>query len=61
MSLYRATVFKLRLSPSKAEKSNTWANDLLEIAHKVRNLLAIPSKPFAFVFDFSALLRDNFN
>ena len=31
-------LFQLRLSPSKAEKSNTRANDLLGIGHKLRNL-----------------------
>jgi hypothetical protein len=42
-------------SPSEAEKSNTSAKGLLGIATKLMILLAIPSKPFALVFDFSAL------
>ena len=46
---------QLRLSPSKAEKSNTSAKGLLGIAKKLMNLLAIPSKHFALVFDFSAI------
>jgi hypothetical protein len=64
--------FQLRLSPSKAEKSNTSAKGLLGIAEKLiiflailslsySTFLAIPSKPFALVFDFSALLGDNLN
>ena len=52
-------LFQLRLSPSKAEKSNTSAKGLLGIAKKL--IVAIPSKPFALVFDFSALLADNLN
>ena len=47
--LYTAISIK-ELSPSKAEKSN-----------KLIYLLAIPSKYFALVFDFSALLGDNLN
>jgi hypothetical protein len=47
-------LFQLRSSPSKAEKSNTSAKGLLGIAKKLMNLLAIPSKHFALVFDFSA-------
>ena len=54
-------LFQLRLSPSKAEKSNTSAKGLLGIANKLMNFLAIPSKSFALVFDFSALLGDNLN
>jgi hypothetical protein len=54
-------LFQLRLSPSKAEKSNTSAKGLLGIAKILMNFLAIPSKPFALVFDFSALLGDNLN
>ena len=54
-------LFQLRLSPSKVEKSNTSAKGLLGIAKKLMNFLAIPSKPFALVFDFSALLGDNLN
>ena len=54
-------LFQLWLSPSKAEKSNTSAKSLLGIAKKLMNFLTIPSKPFALVFDFSALLRDNLN
>jgi hypothetical protein len=49
------------LSPSKAEKSNTSVKGLLEIGNKIVNFLVIPSKPFALVFDFSALLEDNLN
>jgi hypothetical protein len=44
-------LFQLRLSPSKAQKSNT----------KINDFLAIPNKPFALAFDFSALLGDNLN
>jgi hypothetical protein len=43
---------------SKAEKSNTSAKGLLGIANKLMNFLAIPSKSFALVFDFSALLGE---
>ena len=43
------------------EKSNTSAKGLLGIAKKFINFLAIPSKPFALVFDFSALLGNNLN
>jgi hypothetical protein len=42
-------------------KSNTSAKGLLGIAKKLMNLLEIPSKHFALVFDFSALLGDNLN
>jgi hypothetical protein len=45
-------LFQISLSPSKAEKSNTCAKGLLGIANKIINFLAIPSKPFALVFDF---------
>jgi hypothetical protein len=38
---------------------NTGAKGLLEIAKKLMNVLTIPSKHFALVFDFSALLGDN--
>jgi phage-related holin len=38
-------LFQLRLSPSKAEKSNTSAKGLLGIAKKLIIFLAIPSKP----------------
>jgi hypothetical protein len=55
------TAISSRWSPSKAEKSNTSAKGLLGIANKFINFLAIPSKPFALVFDFSALLGDNLN
>jgi hypothetical protein len=51
-------LFQLRLSLRKAEKSNTSAKGLLGIA---KNSLIIPSKPFALVFDISALLGDNLN
>jgi hypothetical protein len=54
-------LFQLRLSPSKAEKSNTSVKGLLEIGNKIVHFLVIPSKPFALVFDFSALLGDNLN
>jgi hypothetical protein len=47
-------LFQLRLFPSKAEKSKPGAKGLLEIAKKLMNLLTIPSKHFALVFDFSA-------
>jgi hypothetical protein len=47
------------LSTGKAEKANTSAEGLLGIPKKSINLLAISSKPFAFVFDFTALLGDN--
>jgi hypothetical protein len=44
---------------SKAEKSNTSAKCLLGIVNKFINFFAISSKPFAPVFDFSALLGNN--
>ena len=37
-------LFQLRLSPSEAEKTNTSTKDLLGIANKLMNFLAIPSK-----------------
>ena len=40
---------------------NMSAKGLLGIVKKVVNFLAIPSKPFALVFDFSTLLWDNLN
>jgi hypothetical protein len=59
---YRYTVFQLRLSTSKAEKSNTGAKGCWEPLWKFISLLAIHSQqPFALVFDFSALLVDNLN
>ena len=55
-------LFQLRsLFPSKAEKSNTGAKGLLKIAKKLMNLLTIPNKHFALVFNFSALLGNNLN
>ena len=60
-SEHNIQLFQLKLSPSKAEKSNTSAKGLLRIAKRLMILLAIPSKPFALVFDFSALLGDNLN
>ena len=52
--LYWYTAISIKvvhLSPSKAQKSNT----------KINDFLAIPNKPFALAFDFSALLGDNLN
>lgn len=50
------------MSQTKSEKSNTSVKGLLGIANiNLINLLAIPSKPFALIFDFSALLWDNLN
>jgi hypothetical protein len=40
---------------------DTSAEGLLGIPKKSINLLAISSKPFALVFDFTALLGDNLN
>ena len=54
-------LFQLRLSTSEVEKLNKSAESFLGIANKLMGLLATPSKPFAFVFDFSALLLDNLN
>jgi hypothetical protein len=60
-------LFQLRLSTSKAEKSNTSAKGCRESLWKFINLLAIPSSlsrsylTFPLVFDFSALLVDNLN
>jgi hypothetical protein len=51
----------LGLSPSKAEKSETSAKGWMGIAKKFINSLAIPSKHFALVFNFSGLLGDNLN
>ena len=48
-------------APSKAVKSNTSAKGLLGIAKKSMNFLAIPSKNFALVFNFTAFLGDNLN
>jgi hypothetical protein len=45
-------LFQLRLSPSKAEKSNTSAKECWE---------SLIKQPFALVFDFPALLVDNLN
>jgi hypothetical protein len=55
------TAISIKVVPSKAEKSNTSAIGLLGIAKKLMNFLAIQRKPFALVFDFSALLGDNLN
>ena len=51
--------FQLRLSPNKAEKSNTSAKCLLGNANKFINFFF--KYNFALVFDFSALLGDNLN
>ena len=48
-----------KVVPSKAEKSNTSAKCLLGIVNTFINFFAISSKPFAPVFNFSALLGNN--
>ena len=52
LSAYTATSIKLRLSTSKAEKSNTSAKGCF---------ISDSQHSFALVFDFSALLGDNLN
>jgi hypothetical protein len=55
-------LFQLRLSTSKAEKSNTSAKGCWESLTNQWIFKAIPmQQPFALVFDFSALLVDNLN
>jgi hypothetical protein len=49
-------LFHLRLSPEQSGKVEYERERLLGIANKFIHLLAIPSKPFALVFDVSALL-----
>jgi hypothetical protein len=58
-------LFQLRLSTSKAEKSNTSGKveyereRLLGIVNKLMNFQSGSQQPFALVFEFSALLVDN--
>jgi hypothetical protein len=55
------TAISIKVVPEQSGKANTSAKGLLGIAKKFVSFLAIPSKPFALVFDFSALLADNLN
>jgi hypothetical protein len=57
--MYTAISIKVVLEQSGKVKYER--ERLLGIAKKFINLLAIPRKPFALVFDFSALLGDNLN
>jgi hypothetical protein len=59
--LLQGQKFHLRLSTSKAEKSNMSAKGLLGITKKLMNFHSDSQQPFALVFDFSALLMDNLN
>ena len=47
------TAISIKIALSKAEKSNTSAKGLPRIVKKLINFLAIPSKHFVLVFDFS--------
>jgi hypothetical protein len=58
-SVYAA--ISIKVVPEQSEKVETSVKGLLGTAKKLMNLLAIPSKPFTLVFDFSALLGDNLN
>jgi hypothetical protein len=51
----------IKVVPEQSRKVEYEREGLLEIAKKFINFLAIPSKLFALVFDFSALLWDNLN
>jgi hypothetical protein len=46
----------IKVVPELSGKVEYEPKGLLGIAKKLMNFLAIPSKPFALVFDFSALL-----
>ena len=46
----------IKVVPEQGEKVEYERERLLGIAEKIINFLALPSKPFALVFDFSALL-----
>jgi hypothetical protein len=53
------TAISIKVVPEQSGKAS--AKGLLGIATKFIHFLAIPSKPFALVFDFSALPGDNLN
>jgi hypothetical protein len=55
------TAISIKVVPEQSGKVEYERERLLGIAKRFINLLAIPSKPFALVFDFSALLGDNLN
>jgi hypothetical protein len=55
------TAISIKVVPEQSGKVEYERERLLGIAKKFINLLAIPSKPCALVFDFSALLGDNLN
>ena len=51
----------IKVVPEQSGKVEYDRERLLGIAKKLINFFAIPSKPFALVFDFSALLGNNLN
>ena len=53
------TAISIKVVPEQSGKVEYERESLLGIAKKLMNFLAITSKPFALVFDFSALLGDN--
>jgi hypothetical protein len=53
--------FSIKVVPEQSGKVEYERESLLGIAKKLMNFLAIPSKPFALLFDFSALLGHNLN
>jgi hypothetical protein len=55
------TAISIKVVPEESGKVEYERERLQGIAKKFINFLAIPSKPFPLVFDFSALLGDNLN
>jgi hypothetical protein len=55
------TAISSKVVPEQSGKVEYERERLLGIVKKLMNFLAIPSKPFALVFDFFALLEDNLN
>jgi hypothetical protein len=55
------TAISIKVVSEQSRKVEYERERIAGIANKTINFLAIPSKPFALVFDFSALLGDNLN
>jgi hypothetical protein len=55
------TAISIKVAPEQSGKVEYERQRLAGNAKKLINFLAIPSKPFTLVFDFSTLLGDNLN